>query len=110
DTTVATGPWEGCWKDDAGRIHAPYHGYKARGTPGGASYLYWVAGIPDAGAFEGYLAQHPGTIDLWMGGHTHTYPGDTAGNKAHIETKWGVHFANVCALTRHHINSELRSK
>lgn len=58
--------------------------------------------MPDAQAFESYLAEHPGAIDLWMGGHTHTNPDDTTGNKSHIETRWGAHFANICALTRHH--------
>ncbi|MFW6060225.1 MAG: hypothetical protein ACODAQ_08585 [Phycisphaeraceae bacterium] len=102
DTTVASGEFEGCWKDADGTVHAPYHGYKPRGTPRGASYLYWVGGTPNAQAFEQYLAEHPGAIDLWMGGHTHTHPDDTAGDKSHIETKWKAHFANICALTRHH--------
>ena len=110
DTTVASGEYEGCWKDAEGHVHAPYHGYKSRGTPQGASYLYWVGGVPDAQAFENYLAQHPGAVDLWMGGHTHTHPDDTTGGKSHIETKWGTHFANVCALTRRHINPGLRDR
>lgn len=110
DTTIASGEWEGCWKDETGQIHAPYHGYKERGTPRGASYLYWVGGEPDAQAFERYLADRPGAIDLWMGGHTHTYPDDTTGGKSHIQTRWGVHFANVCALTRHHVNPHVRRR
>ena len=110
DTTVASGEWEGCRKDPDGAVRAPYHGYKERGTPEGASYLYWVDGTPDAQEFESYLARHPGAIDLWIGAHTHTYPDDTAGGKSHIESKWGVHFANICALTRHHVNSAVRQK
>lgn len=39
---------------------------------------------------------------MWLGGHTHTHPDDTYGNKSHVETKWGVHFVNVSALSRHH--------
>jgi hypothetical protein len=31
---------------------------------------------PKAQAFESYLAAHPGAIDLWLGGHTHTHPDD----------------------------------
>ena len=108
DTTVASGEGEGCWKDEAGEVHAPYHGYKERGTPQGASYLYWVGGVPDAQAFENYLADCNGAVDLWMGGHTHTHPDDTTGNKSHIETKWGTHFANICALTRWHCNTHVR--
>jgi hypothetical protein len=69
----------------------------------GASYLYWVDGNPDAQAFERYLAAHPGAIDLWIGGHTHTHPDDTTGGRSHIERKWDVTFLNCCALTRYHV-------
>jgi hypothetical protein len=102
NTTVASGPWEGCWRDEAGQIHSPYHGFKPRGTPRGASYLYFVDGKEDAQAFETYLADHPGATALWLGGHTHTHPDDTTGGKSHIETRWSTHFVNVCALTRDH--------
>ena len=94
DTTVASGEGEGT----AGK----YHGNIPDGAPKGSSYLYWVGDEPDAQAFEGYLAEHPGAIDLWLGGHTHAEPDDTYGGKSHIERKWGVTFINVAALSRHH--------
>src|SRR5690606_30930943 len=57
---------------------------------------------PDAQAFERYLAAHPGAIDLWIGGHTHTHPDDTTGGRSHVESKWGVTFINCCSLSRYH--------
>jgi hypothetical protein len=102
NTTVASGEWEGMRKDPSGLWRSHYHGYKALGTPRGASYLYWVNSVPDAEAFEKYLEAHPGAIDLWLGAHTHTHPDDTYGGKSHVETRWGVHFVNVSALARHH--------
>jgi hypothetical protein len=102
ETTVASGEWEGCWRDPDGTIHKPYHGYKPRGTPRGASYLYLVDGVEDAQLFERYLAASPGGIDLWLGGHTHAHPDDTAGGRSHVESRWGAHFINASALTRHH--------
>lgn len=102
NTTVASGEWEGMQKDAKGQWVSKYHGYKEQGTPKGASYLYWVDSKPDAQAFEQYLASHEGAIALWFGGHTHTNPDDRAGGKSHIESKWGAHFLNVCALTRYH--------
>ena len=104
ETTIASGPYEGFVKDENGQWKGKYHGYFPDGGPEGASYLYFVDGKPDAQAFEGYLAEHPGAIDLWLGGHTHTHPDDREGGRSHIETKWGVNFINVCALTRHHAN------
>ena len=49
-----------------------------------AGYLYWlvdesktpIEGIADAQVFENFLKKHPGAIDLWIGGHTHTDPED----------------------------------
>ena len=102
NTTVASGEWEGFKKDTNGNWQWHYHGYKPLGAPKGASYLYYVNSVPDAGAFEKYLEKHPGAIDFWLGGHTHTYPDDTCGGKSHIERKWGVNFINVCALTKYH--------
>jgi hypothetical protein len=91
ETTVASGPWEGC---------PNYHGDPPDGAQEGASYLYFVDGKPDAQAFEKYLAAHRGAIQLWLGGHTHTlHPHDTFGGRSHVETKWGVTFINVAALT-----------
>jgi hypothetical protein len=102
DTTVASGEWEGMQKTADGEWRSKYHGYYPQGTPQGASYLYWVDSRPDAQAFEHYLAEHPGAVAMWFGGHTHTNPDDRTGDKSHIETKWGTHFLNVCALTRYH--------
>lgn len=102
ETTVASGPWEGFVKDEQDEWKSFYHGYFPEGGPEGASYLYFVDGQPDAQAFERYLAAHPGAIDLWLGGHTHTHPDDRAGGRSHVERKWGVNFVNVAALTRDH--------
>ena len=99
ETTVGSGPWEGYRKDDEGKWRTRYHGYFPDGAPEGASYLYFVDGKPDAQAFEKYLAAHPSAIDLWLGSHTHTHPDDTFNGRSHIETKWGVTFVNVAALT-----------
>ncbi|MFC1508482.1 hypothetical protein ACFL60_02220 [Candidatus Omnitrophota bacterium] len=94
NTTVGSGEHEG--------IDGKYHGYMADGAPRGSSYLYYIGDEPDAQGFERYLEEHPGAIDMWMGGHTHTEPDDTYGGKSHIEEKWGVTFINVAALSRHH--------
>jgi len=107
ETTVASGEWEGMRRGDDGKWRSHYHGYKEQGTPIGASYLYWVDSRPDAQAFERYLEAHPGAIDIWLGGHTHTNPDDTYGNKSHIERKWGVWFVNTSALTSHHVKSSI---
>lgn len=107
DTTTASGEWEGLLKDERGNWRDGYHGYKPDGgAPNGASYLYWVNSVPDAQAFETHLAANPSCIALWLGGHTHPCnPDDTAGGKPLIASKWGVHFANVCALSQHHHGS-----
>jgi hypothetical protein len=108
DTTVASGEWEGMRKDADGRWVMNYHGSYERGTPNGASYLYWVGGKPDSGSFERVLAENPGCVDLWLGGHTHAKPDDTTGNKSKIETKWGTTFMNVCPLTRYFVQEHAR--
>lgn len=102
NTTVASGEWEGMRRDDKGAWKSWYHGYYSQGTPQGASYLYWVDGKPDSGAFEGVLAGSPASVALWLGGHTHTTPDDTYGGKSHIESVWGTTFINVAELTAHH--------
>lgn len=102
DTTVASGEWEGMEKDENGEWRSKYHGHKPLGAPRGASYLYFVGSKPDAQAFEKYLEAHPGSVDMWIGGHTHTHPDDTCGGKSHIETKWGTHFVNAACISRHH--------
>lgn len=101
ETTVASGPWEGYTRGPDGAWLMKYHGYRPVGGPEGASYLYWVDGKPDAQAFEKYLAAHPGAIDFWFGGHTHTNPEDTTGGRSHVEKKWGVNFVNCAALTKY---------
>jgi predicted phosphodiesterase len=102
ETTVASGPWEGFTKDQNGQWKTNYHGYYPLGGPQGASYLYFLDDKPDAQAFERYLAEHPGAIDIWLGGHTHTNPDDRHGGRSHIERKWKVNFINVAGLTRFH--------
>lgn len=102
DTTVATGEFEGMFRDCDGRLHNGYHGHKNHEADRGASYLYFLDATPDAQAFETYLSAHPGAVDIWIGGHTHTYPDDTLGGKSHIETKWGTHFINCAAMTKFH--------
>ncbi len=103
DTTTASGAWEGMEKDADGNWVQGYHGYYPEGSPEGASYLYWVGSTADAQKFENYLAEHPGAIDLWIGGHTHIQADDVVGGKGPIERKWGVHFINTGALTKYHI-------
>jgi hypothetical protein len=103
-TTVASGEWEGMQRDDNGGWKSLYHGYYPRGTPQGASFLYWVDSRPDSGAFETFLAAMP--IDLWLGAHTHTRPDDTYGGRSHVERRWGTTFINVSGLTQHHGHPE----
>lgn len=94
DTTVASGAWEG--------IMGNYHGYMADGAPEGAGCLYFVGDTPDD-AFERYLEANPGSIDLWLGGHTHAPPDDRYGGKTHVEREWDVTFVNVAPLTKYHV-------
>jgi hypothetical protein len=103
DTTVASGEWEGVRRDADGQLVEHYHRPFAAGTPQGASYLYWVDSQPDSGAFEQFLAAHPGRVQLWIAGHTHTHPDDNFGGKSHIEQRWGTWFLNVASLSRHHM-------
>jgi len=100
NTTVASGDWEGFRRDEKGEWKDWYHGYyEGKGSPRGASYLYWVDSKQDSGAFENYLAAAPGHVDLWLGAHTHTAPDDTYGGKSHIETRLGTTFISVAGLT-----------
>jgi hypothetical protein len=102
ETTVASGPWEGYDKLPDGKWKGRYHGYFPDGGPEGASYLYFVDGKPNAQAFEKHLSAHPGSIDFWLGAHTHAHPDDTTGGRTHIERKWDVTFVNCSAVTRAH--------
>ncbi len=109
DTTIASGRGEG---------NPRYHG--ASGGAEGSSYLYYLIEnddpedfqfIADAHVFEEFLndfhKQHGrGAIDLWVAGHTHVKgPADNWGDKTITETRWGVNFLQVAALTRHHAGS-----
>jgi hypothetical protein len=106
DTTVGSGRGEG---------HPRYHG--SSGGAEGASYLYYLIEnddpahfqyVPDAHVFEDFLDEFyrehgHGAIDLWIGGHTHVKsPDDNWGDKTISETRWGVWFLQVAALTKHH--------
>ncbi|MFA6543318.1 MAG: metallophosphoesterase [Limisphaerales bacterium] len=103
ETTVGSGDFEGGTLNPDGSYTSRYHGYqKDGGGPEGSSYLYYVDDKPKAMAFESYLAAHPGAVDLWFGGHTHTNPDDNFHGRTHIEHKWGANFINCCALTRFH--------
>lgn len=101
ETTVASGDFEGISRYPDGRYrHGRYHGVD--GAPEGASYLYFVDDEPKAQRFENYLAQHPGSVDIWLGGHTHTYPDDVVNSRSHVERKWGTNFVNCAQLSKYH--------
>ena len=88
ETTVASGDYEGVSRYPDGRYrHGRYHGVD--GVPEGASYLYFVDDEPKAQKFERYLAEHPGAVDIWLGGHTHTYPDDVVSGRSHVERGGG---------------------
>ncbi len=106
DTTIASGRGEG---------HPRYHGGSGGGE--GSSYLYFIIEkddpddfqyTKDAHVFEDFLDEFHkkngrGAIDLWVAGHTHVKnPDDTWGAKTISETRWGVSFLQVAALTRFH--------
>ena len=109
DTTIASGRGEG---------HPRYHG--SSGGADGASYLYYLIEnddpddfrfTSDAHVFEDFLDNFHkdhgrSAIDLWIAGHTHVKgPGDVWGEKTISETRWGVGFLQVAALTQHHAGS-----
>lgn len=101
ETTVASGDFEGVSKYPDGRYrHGRYHGVD--GVPEGASYLYFVDDEPKAQRFERYLEQNPGAVDLWLGGHTHTFPDDVVSGRGHVERKWGANFVNCAQLSKYH--------
>lgn len=41
-------------------------------------------------------------MDIWLGGHTHSYPDDTTGDMSHVEQKWGTTFVNCAGISRYH--------
>ena len=101
ETTVGSGDYEGVSRNPDGTFRfGRYHG--PDGAPEGASYLYFLGDKPKAQAFENYLAAHPGAIDLWVGGHTHTHPDDVLDGRSHVERKWGVKFVNCAQLSKFH--------
>lgn len=101
ETTVGSGDFEGVTKNPDGTFRsAKYHG--PDGAPEGASYLYFLGDKPKAQAFEGYLAEHPGAVDIWVGGHTHTDPDDVLNGRSHVERKWGTNFINCAQLSKFH--------
>lgn len=114
ETTIGSGEWEGYREggNHPGLGKRRYHGYMAEDGDHnkGAGYLYWLVddsgpepkAKPDAQAFEGFLAENPGAIDLWIGGHTHTDPADRKAGRSQIERKWDVNFVNTAALSIHH--------
>ena len=102
DTTTASGDWEGFTKNPDGSWRPLYHGYNPRGAPIGSSYLYWLDDQPDAQVFEKFLARAPGSIDFWLGAHTHINPLRETGQKSYLEQKWGVTFINSAAISRFH--------
>ncbi len=114
DTTVASGRGEG---------NPRYHG--SSGGAEGSSYLYYLIEnddpqdfrfTADAHVFEDFLDDYHrehgrGAIDLWIAGHTHVKgPDDNWGGKTITETRWGVGFLQVAALTRHHAGSHPLSR
>jgi len=114
DTTTGSGKGEG---------HPRYHG--SSGGAEGSSYLYYLIENEDprdfqyqkdAHVFEDFLADFHkkhgrGAIDLWIAGHTHVKgPDDVWGGKSISETKWGVGFLQVAALTKHHAGSHPLSR
>lgn len=101
ETTVASGDFEGVSQYPDGRYrHGRYHGVD--GVPEGASYLYFVDEEPKAQRFEQYLEKNPGAVDLWLGGHTHTFPDDVVSGRGHVERKWGTNFVNCAQLSKYH--------
>jgi hypothetical protein len=101
ETTVASGDYEGLSRYPDGRYrHGRYHGVD--GVPEGASYLYFVDDEPKAQRFERYLEAHPGAVDIWLGGHTHTFPEDVVNGRSHIERRWGTSFVNCAQLSKYH--------
>lgn len=114
DTTTASGYGEG---------NPHYHG--SSGGAEGSSYLYYLIEnddpddfrfIKDAHVFEDFLdtfhEKHGrGAIDLWIAGHTHVHgPDDVWGEKTISESRWGVGFLQVAALTVHHGGSHPMSR
>jgi len=101
ETTVASGDYEGLSRYPDGTYrHGRYHGVD--GVPEGASYLYFVDGKPKAQSFEQYLEAHPGAVDIWLGGHTHTHPDDVMSGRSHVEYRWGTNFVNCAQLSKYH--------
>jgi hypothetical protein len=94
NTTVASGDWEGFRRGDKGEWQDWYHGYyEGKGSPRGASYLYWVDSKHESGAFENYLAAAPGRGLMARCPHAHS-PDDTHGGSRILKLA-GATFINV---------------
>lgn len=114
DTTIASGFGEG---------NPRYHG--SSGGKEGSSYLYYVIEkddpkdfqyTTDGHVFEDFLdsfhKEHGrGAIDMWIAGHTHVHgPDDNWGGKTISETRWGVGFLQVAAVTKYHAGANPLSR
>jgi len=116
DTTIYTGLGEG--------VAEGIHGNQSWADERGSSMVYAVGGVTidnyDANhekvseadwrgyGFKKYLDDHPGAIDMWVFGHTHThlYPGKSFNGRSDIETVDDVHFINLGSLTIVHAGPE----
>ena len=109
NTTVYTDFWEG--------YQQGIHGGHSWADRVGSSMVYaigdWtIDGFDSDRSYKGerpygfvlYLQEHPGAIDLWIHGHTHTnvYPGIVFNGRSDIEIRYGVIFLNSGALTKAH--------
>jgi hypothetical protein len=104
ETTVGSGDFEGVQKNPDGTYRrGKYHG--ADGAPEGASYLYFLGDKPKAQAFEGYMAEHPSAVDLWLGGHTHTSPDDV--RPLACRKQMGRQFRQLCAIVEVPLDRDL---
>ena len=111
NTTVASGEYEGCRKEGRWNLAAPLPWLlPKRYAEGSFLFVTGLAASPTRRLSKRYLEAHPGAIAMWLGGHTHTNPDDTYGNKSHVETTWGVQFINVCALTKYMIGEKCNER
>ena len=101
DTTYGSGEWGGFVLQEDGTRKPYFHGVNKEGAPIGTSYLYFVDDTPDAQVFETYMAEHPGSTDIWLGAHTHLSL-NREKPEDYIAHKWGTTFINNAALTRTH--------
>jgi hypothetical protein len=92
-----------------------YHGSSGSLGPNGevGGQLYWIREYDESGTeimqyaqtrpFLNYLADHPGAIDLYIGGHSHiTEPDASINGRGLSGRKYGVSFISVGAITTSH--------